>query len=123
VSGDRDHRFCSVQTKGKYRDASGISGRKTNAKQRFELARSLLVGGRAFGARLAAGGLCNNLAMNPKKARLARQKSPSRMTWLLIQVFGQVLGEPWRSPKKGAARLWGKPGRARTGLGRGGVGM
>src|SRR5262245_41558037 len=25
--------------------------------------------------------------------------------------------------KKVAARLWGKPGRARTGLGRGGVGM
>jgi len=34
-------------------------------------------------------------------------------------------GFPCRLPaaKKVAARLWGKPGRARTGLGRGGVGM
>jgi len=28
-----------------------------------------------------------------------------------------------RGSKKVAARLWGKPGRARSGLGRGGVGM
>ena len=37
------------------------------------------------------------------------------------KISCRAAGEP--GPKKGAATLWGKGGRARTGLGRGGVGM